>query len=93
MELEKAKKLLKEMKDNCIRGMMKGVIYADDKAEEKAIAIETILKELEDSISKKKIKDKIKQLNSEMKYCARQNGKTIKLGKIMALQELLEEDK
>ena len=50
---------------------------------------------IRDSIPKKKVKDKLKQLNSEMNYCgvARQNGKTIKLGKIMALQELLEEDK
>ena len=45
------------------------------------------------SIPKKKIEDKLKQLNSEIQYCARQNGRTIKLGKIMALQELLEEDK
>ena len=44
-----------------------------------------------DNIPKKKIEDKLKQLNSEMQYCARQNGKTIKLGKIMALQELLED--
>ena len=42
-------------------------------------------------IPKKKIEDKLKQLNSEIQYCARQNGKTIKLGKIMGLQELLED--
>ena len=48
---------------------------------------------IRDSIPKKKVKDKLKQLNSEMQYCARQNGKSIKLGKIMALRELLEEDK
>lgn len=48
---------------------------------------------IRNSIPKKKIEDKLKQLNSEIQYCARQNGRTIKLGKIMALQELLEEDK
>ena len=45
------------------------------------------------SIPKKKIENKLEQLNSEIQYCARQNGKTIKLGKIVALQKLLEEDK
>lgn len=43
MELEKAKKLLLEMKHNCINGAM----YRDEKAEEKALAIETVLIELE----------------------------------------------
>lgn len=54
---------------------------------------EIVLQALKKSIPKKKIENKLEQLNSEIQYCARQNGKTIKLGKIMALQELLEEDK
>lgn len=58
--------------------------------EELSEALEVVLN---NSIPKKKIEDKLEQLNSEIPYCARQNGKTIKLGKIMALQELLEEDK
>ena len=47
MKLEEAKEYLKEIQNNCTRGMMKGAIYTDDKAEEKAIAIETVLQELE----------------------------------------------
>lgn len=47
MNIEEAKEYLKEMKDNCIKGMMKGAIYTDEKAEKKALAIETVLSELE----------------------------------------------
>lgn len=36
-------KMLEEMKTNCIKGMMKGAIYTDEKAEKKALAIDSII--------------------------------------------------
>lgn len=45
--MEEDIKLLKEMQNNCIKSMMKGAIYTDEKAERKSLAIENILNELE----------------------------------------------
>ena len=42
--MEEDIKLLEEMKANCIKGMMKGAIYTDEKAERKALAIDNIIK-------------------------------------------------
>lgn len=42
--MEEEIKLLEEMKANCIKGMMKGAIYTDVKAEKKALAIDSIIK-------------------------------------------------
>lgn len=39
-------KLLEEMRANCIKALMKGAIYTDEKAERKALAIENILNRL-----------------------------------------------
>lgn len=60
-ELEEAVKLLKEMKNNCINGD-----YYDDKARYyKAEAIEKVLNYIDNSIHKDKIKEVLKDLNSE----------------------------
>ena len=42
--MEEDIELLEEMKANCIKGMMKGAIYTDPKAERKALAIENLIK-------------------------------------------------
>ena len=42
--MEEDIKILEEMKANCIKGMMKGAIYTDEKAERKALAIENLIK-------------------------------------------------
>ena len=46
--MEEDIKLLEEMKENCIKGLMKGAIYTDEKAERKALAIENILNRLKE---------------------------------------------
>mgnify|MGYP003291835452 CR=1 FL=1 len=46
-------KLLEEMKANCIKALMKGAIYTDEKAERKARAIENILNRLKELEEKK----------------------------------------
>lgn len=65
MELEEAKMLLKEMQENCKKGVMKGAIYTDEKAEQKLIAIETVLQALDNSIPKEKVEKKIKEYQHE----------------------------
>lgn len=52
MELEEAKKLLREMQENC----KNKTIYKDEKAEDKAEAIEIVLNKLDDT---EKIEDEI----------------------------------
>ena len=54
MKLEEAKKLLKEMQENCIKGMIRGIIYTDEKAEQKSVAIDTVLQALEELQQKEK---------------------------------------
>ncbi len=96
MELDKSKKILKEMQNNLIRGLLKGAIYADDKAEQKAIAIETILNELEDSVPKKKIEDKLKYKKQKLQQIENGNDnyrKNCLQIEIDVLEQLLEEDK
>lgn len=70
MELSEAKELLKEMKENA----MYLRLYHDEKAQLKVEAIDTVLKALDNSISKDEIRKKIEEINS-VDY---ENVKTIK---------------
>ena len=74
MTEEKMKELLKEIKENCGTSIRKGIIYEDEKAAEKAIAIDFAIHLIEDLIKKEENKK-----NNKIKYNIRYkaNGELI----------------
>lgn len=60
--MEEDIKILEEMKANYIKGMMKGAIYTDEKAERKALAIENLLTRY------KQLEENNKQLEKWLNY-------------------------
>lgn len=89
IELEEAINLLKEMQKNALEAYnnLKGN-YRDEKAKDKAEAIETLLQALENSIPTKKIEDKIKLIEMEEHYDYKINYTSKQVKKLF--QELLE---
>ena len=66
MNEEEMKQLLKEMQANCVKGMLKGAIYEDEKAEQKAIAIDLALNLIETQKAEiEKLEKQSKNLDKE----------------------------
>lgn len=78
MNLVEAVSLLKEMQDNaliaCRCYKTSGILYRDEKAEQKVNAIETALNYIENSIPKQLIENKLEDLQKEYKEALEENS-------------------
>ena len=78
MTEEKMKELLEEIKQNCATSIKQGVVYEDENADEKTMAINFAIHLIEDLIEKEK-KSKNNNKNNKIKYNIRYkaNGELI----------------